>query len=91
MASLSTSTGTGRWWRFFTSEAELEAEYAHLRRTTGQPAAGREFEDALDALAGISRRVNVSTEAAQLVRDQGDWLAGRVSPAHWPGMSRWAS
>lgn len=60
------------------SEAELEAEYTHLRQATGQPA-NDEFEDALDALAGISRRVSVSTAAAKLVRDERDWLAGRVS------------
>ncbi len=60
------------------SEAELEAEYTHLRQATGQPV-GNEFEDALDALAGISGRVSVSTDAAKLVRDERDWLAGRVS------------
>ena len=60
------------------SEAELEAEYTHLRQATGQPA-DDEFDDALDALAAISGRVNVSTDAAQLVRDERDWLARRVS------------
>lgn len=60
------------------SESELEAEYTHLRQATGQPASD-EFEEALEALAGISRRVNVSTDATQLVRDERDWFAGRVS------------
>jgi hypothetical protein len=60
------------------SESELEAEYAHLRQAAGQPAAGDEFEAALEALAGISRRVSVSTDAAQLIRDERNWLAGRV-------------
>lgn len=36
------------------SESELDAEYAHLR-----PAAGDDFEAALEALAGISWRVSV--------------------------------
>lgn len=60
------------------SEGELEAEYTHLRQATSRSAAGDEFEDALEALAGISRRVRVPTEATQLVRDERDWLAGRV-------------
>jgi hypothetical protein len=60
------------------SESELEAEYAHLRRAADRPSASDDFEAALEALAGISRRVNVSTDAAQLIRDERDWLAGRV-------------
>jgi hypothetical protein len=61
------------------SEAELEAEYAHLRRAAGRPADGEDFfEDALEALAGISRRVDVSTDATRLVREERDRLAGRV-------------
>jgi molybdenum cofactor biosynthesis enzyme MoaA len=61
------------------SEAELVAEYAHLRQTTGRPAVGDGFEEALDALAGIGQRVSVTTDAVQLVRDERDWLAGRMS------------
>jgi hypothetical protein len=61
------------------SESELEAEYAHLRQSADQPSAGDELEAAPQALAGISRRVSVSTDAAQLIRDERDWLAGRVS------------
>lgn len=60
------------------SESELEAEYAHLRQAVGGPGAGDDFEAALEALAGISRRVSVSTDAARLIRDERDWLAARV-------------
>jgi hypothetical protein len=61
------------------SEAELEAEYAHLREALAQTSAGHDFDEALEALAAISERVNLSTDAAQLIRDERDWLADRAS------------
>lgn len=61
------------------SESELEAEYAHLRQAVRRPLASDDFEAALGALASISRRVSVSTDAAQLSRDECDWLASRVT------------
>ncbi len=57
--------------------SQLEVEYTHLLQATGR-APGDELEDALDALAEISERVSVSTDATQLVRDERVWLAGRV-------------
>jgi hypothetical protein len=59
------------------SKPALEAEHAHLRQGADRPGAGDDFEAALEALASISRRVSVSTEAAQLIRDERDWLADR--------------
>ncbi len=71
------------------SEPELEAAHAHLRQAAVRSGAGDDFEAALQAPAGISRRLSVSTEAAQLIRDERDWLASRplgtsLVPRHHP-------
>lgn len=60
------------------SKSELETEYAHLQQAAVQQGAGDDFEAALEVLAGISGRVSVSTDAAQLIRDERDWLVARV-------------
>ncbi len=61
------------------SQEQLEAEYEHLL-TVSKPAAvtDAEFAEGLDRLVALSERLNVSTDATQLIRDERDWLANRV-------------
>lgn len=60
------------------SEAQLQAELAHLRETVFPTEAEDDFDAALDDLVAFSHQVSVSPDAATLIRQERDWHASRV-------------
>lgn len=61
------------------SEAQLEAVYQHLLQVSKPGPSDAEVAEALDHLANLAKRLDVKTDAVQLIRDERGWHANR-----WP-------
>lgn len=61
------------------SDSQLEAAYPRLEEAAKTPMSDTQFQDVIDRIAEFRKGLGDIPDAAQLIRDERDWHANRVS------------